>query len=100
MFDVDGSNDLVIENITLWNPSPQLSSNGQSEALRIEGGFRTIVRNATLKGLQDTLLMSGQIYIADSIVEGDTDFIWSNGAVYFDHCEIKAVTKKDYNVQA
>jgi pectin methylesterase-like acyl-CoA thioesterase len=58
------------------------------------------VRNATIRGLQDTLLMSGQIYVADSIVEGDTDFIWGNGAVFFDRCEIKAVTKKGYNVQA
>ncbi len=100
MFGVDGSNDLVIENITLWNPSPQLSTNGQSETLRVEGGFRTVVRNATIKGLQDTLLMSGQIYVANSIIEGDVDFIWGNGVVYFDHTEIKVVSRKGYNVQA
>ena len=100
MFGVDGSNDIVIENITLWNPSPQLSTNGQSETLRVEGGFRTIVRNATIKGLQDTLLMSGQIYVANSIIEGDVDFIWGNGVVYFDHTEIKVVSRKGYNVQA
>jgi pectin methylesterase-like acyl-CoA thioesterase len=100
MFGVDASNDIVIENITLWNPSPQQSTNGQSETLRVEGGARTIVRNATLKGLQDTLLMSGQVYVANSIVEGDVDFIWGNGIVYFDHCEIKDVTRKGYNVQA
>ena len=41
MIGVDGSNDLLIENITLWNPSPQLSTNGQSETLRIEGGIRS-----------------------------------------------------------
>ena len=100
MFGVDGSNDLVIENITLWNPSPQLSTNGQSETLRVEGGARTIVRNATIRGLQDTLLMSGQVYIANSIIEGNVDFIWGNGAVYFDHSEIKVVARKGYNVQA
>ncbi len=100
MFGVDGSNDLTIENITLWNPSPQLSTNGQSETLRVEGGARTIVRNATIRGLQDTLLMSGQVYIANSIIEGNVDFIWGNGAVYFDHSEIKVVARKGYNVQA
>jgi pectin methylesterase-like acyl-CoA thioesterase len=100
MFGVDGSNDLVIENITLWNPSPQLSSNGQSETLRVEGGARTIVRNATIKGTQDTLLMSGQVYVVDSIIEGNVDFVWGNGAVYFDHCELKVVARKGYNVQA
>jgi len=100
MIGVDGSNDLLIENITLWNPSPQLPTDGQSETLRIEGGFRSIVRNATIKGTQDTLLMSGQIYIANSIIEGNVDFVWGNGAVYFDRCEIKVVGRKGYNVQA
>jgi pectin methylesterase-like acyl-CoA thioesterase len=100
MVGVDGSNDFVLENITLWNPSPQLATNGQSEALRVEGGVRTIVRDANLRSLQDTLLLSGQIYVANSLVEGDTDFIWGNGAVYFDRCEIRTVLKKGYNVQA
>jgi pectin methylesterase-like acyl-CoA thioesterase len=100
MIGVDGSNDLLIENITLWNPSPQLPTDGQSETLRIEGGSRSVVRNATIKGTQDTLLMSGQVYIANSIIEGNVDFVWGNGAVYFDHCEIKVVGRKGYNVQA
>ena len=29
--------------------------------------------------------MSGQVYVANSIIEGNVDFIWGNGAVYFDH---------------
>jgi pectin methylesterase-like acyl-CoA thioesterase len=100
MFGIDTSNDIVIENITLWNPSPQLSSNGQSETLRSESSNRIIVRNATIKGLQDTLLLSGQVYIANSLIEGNVDFIWGNGVVYFDRCEIKDVTRKGYTVQA
>jgi len=100
MFGIDTSNDIVIENITLWNPSPQLSTNGQSETLRSEGGNRIIVRNATIRGLQDTLLFSGQVYVADSLIEGNVDYIWGNGVVYFDHCEIKDVNRKGYNVQA
>ena len=100
MFGIDTSNDIVIENITLWNPSPQMSTNGQSETLRSEGGNRIIVRNATVKGLQDTLLLTGQVYIANSTIEGNVDFIWGNGVVYFDHCEIKDVARKGYNVQA
>jgi pectin methylesterase-like acyl-CoA thioesterase len=100
MVGIDMSNDLVIENITLWNPSPQLSSNGQSETLRSEGGNRIILRNANFKGLQDTLLLTGQVYVTNSYVEGNVDFIWGNGVVYFDNCEIKDVGKKGYNVQA
>src|SRR5262245_5496930 len=100
MVGIDMSNDITIENITLWNPSPQLSTNGQSEALRVEQGTRIILRNANFKGLQDTFLLTGQVYVANSYVEGDTDFIWGGGVVYFDHCEIKVVGKKGYNVQA
>ena len=100
MVGVDRATTSTIENITLWNPSPQLSTNGQSEALRVEGGTRMILRNANFKGLQDTLLLTGQVYVADSTIEGDTDFIWGGGVVYFDHCEIKDVAKKGYNVQA
>jgi pectin methylesterase-like acyl-CoA thioesterase len=100
MFGIDTSNDVVIENITLWNPSPQLSSNGQSETLRSEGSSRLILRNASFKGLQDTLLLTGQVYVVNSLIEGDVDFVWGNGVVYFDHCEIKDVSRKGYNVQA
>jgi pectin methylesterase-like acyl-CoA thioesterase len=100
MFGIDTSNDVTIENITIWNPSPQLSTNGQSEALRAEGIMRLTLRNDNFKGLQDTLLLTGQVYIANSYIEGNVDFIWGNGVVYFDHCEIKDVTRKGYNVQA
>ena len=100
MIGVDGSNDLLIENITLWNPSPQLPTDGQSETLRIEGGFPERRAQRDHQGTQDTLLMSGQVYIANSIIEGNVDFVWGNGAVYFDHCEIKVVARKGYNVQA
>ena len=44
--------------------------------------------------------MSGQVYVANSIIEGNVDFVWGNGVVYFDHCEIKVVARKGYNVQA
>jgi pectin methylesterase-like acyl-CoA thioesterase len=100
MFGIDMSNDIVIENITLWNPSPKVSTNGQSETLRAETANRIIVRDATIKGQQDTLLLTGQVYFANSIIEGNTDYIWGNGVVYFDHCEIKNVFQKGYNVQA
>ena len=100
MIGIDSGNDVVIENITIWNPAPQLSTGGQSEALRSEGGQRVILRNANFKGLQDTLLLTGQVYVSNSYIEGDVDFIWGNGVVYLDHCEIKDVSRKGYNVQA
>ena len=67
MFGIDTSNDIVIENITLWNPSAQMSTNGQSETLRSEGGNRIIVRNATVKGLQHTILDTGHVGHAQPI---------------------------------
>ena len=100
MLGADGANDLTIENITLWNPSPQLSTNGQSETLRSEGGQRLILRNADFKGLQDTLLITGTAYAVDSYIEGNVDFIWGNGVVFFERCEIRDVVRKGYMVQA
>jgi pectin methylesterase-like acyl-CoA thioesterase len=98
MVEVERSNDLVIENLTLHNLTPQGGS--QAEALRIEPGDRAILRDADLISLQDTILISGRAYVTNCFIEGNTDFIWGKGVVYFDKCEIKAVVKKGYNVQA
>jgi pectin methylesterase-like acyl-CoA thioesterase len=98
MVEVEKSNDLTIENLTLHNLTPQGGS--QAEAIRIEPGDRAILRDADVLSLQDTILISGRAYVTNCYVEGNTDFIWGKGTVYFDKCEIKAVGKKGYNVQA
>jgi len=103
MVEIESSNNLVIENITLHNTAPQAVSGGsgyQAEALRIDPGDQVIVRDANIMSLQDTVLLTGRIYVANSYIEGNVDFVWGKGAVYFDHCELKTVGRAGYNVQA
>lgn len=98
MVNAEKSDDLVIESITLYNTTPEGGS--QAEALRVEPGERVILRDATFLSLQDTLLLSGHVYVTGCYVEGNVDFIWGKGTVYFEDCEIKTVGRRGYNVQA
>ena len=98
MVEVESSNGLVVENLTLHNVTPQNGS--QAEALRVEPGDQVILRNADFISLQDTLLLTGRVYVQNSYIEGNVDYIWGKGTVYFDHCEIKTVGRPGYNVQA
>ena len=90
------ADDFVLENMTLSNTTPYGGS--QAEALRVRGD-RCVLRNDDFRSFQDTLLLSGSVYATNCYVEGDVDFIWGQGGVFFDHCEIKAV-HNGYYVQA
>jgi hypothetical protein len=90
------ANDFRLENLTLSNTTPYRGS--QAEALRINGD-RCVLRNADFCSFQDTLLLSGRVYATNCCVEGDVDFIWGQGVVFCDRCEIRAV-HSGYYVQA
>lgn len=98
MVDAEGTTGLVIENLTLHNTTPQGGS--QAEALRIEPGDQAILRNADFISLQDTLLLSGRVYVTGSYVEGNVDFIWGKGTAYFENSEIKTVGRAGFLVQS
>jgi pectin methylesterase-like acyl-CoA thioesterase len=82
------ADDFTLENLTLRNTTPYHGS--QAEALRVNGR-RCILRNDDFYSFQDTLMLSGSVYLTNCYVEGDVDFIWGQGSVFFDQCEIKAV---------
>jgi pectin methylesterase-like acyl-CoA thioesterase len=94
----DSSKGLVIENLTIKNLTPQGGS--QAEALRLQSCDQCVVRSADIISLQDTLLWSGRIYATDCYIAGNVDFIWGNGAVYFNKCEIKTIGRAGYIVQS
>lgn len=98
LFSAESANDLVIDNLTLKNLTPQDGS--QAEALRIDPGQRVIVRNADVSSLQDTMLLTGLVYVENCTIEGNVDFIWGKGAAYFERCELRTVGRAGYNVQA
>jgi hypothetical protein len=82
------ANDFVAENLTMHNTTPYRGS--QAEALRVNGD-KCILRNCDFLSFQDTVLLSGRVYVTNCYVEGDVDFIWGQGTAFFEQCEIKAV---------
>jgi pectin methylesterase-like acyl-CoA thioesterase len=91
-------NDVAFENLTISNSTPYGGS--QAEALRVSGQ-RFIFNNGDLASYQDTFLINNagnDAYIYNSHIQGDTDFIWDDGAVVFQNCEIEAM-HPGYNCQ-
>jgi pectin methylesterase-like acyl-CoA thioesterase len=85
----DGTDGLVIENVTIQNLTPQGGS--QAEALRIQSCDKCIVRNSDIWSLQDTLLWSGRIYAENDLIVGNVDYVWGTGVAYFNQCELRTV---------
>ncbi len=77
-----------LENITLHNTTPKGGS--QAEAIRARAD-RVVFDHCDFKSFQDTLQVDGRVYVHDCYIEGDVDFIWGSGTVYFDRCNILAV---------
>jgi pectin methylesterase-like acyl-CoA thioesterase len=83
------ANDFTLETLTIFNSTPQGGS--QAEAFVCDG-LRVLLNRVTLRSRQDTLLCNtGSTFIADSYIEGNTDFIWGTAAAYFHRCELKAL---------
>lgn len=95
---IDNSANLVIDNLTIQNSTPQGGS--QAEALRLQNCDKCTVRNADIISLQDTLLWSGRVYAENCYVAGNVDFVWGTGAAYFKGCEIRTVGRAGAIVQA
>jgi pectin methylesterase-like acyl-CoA thioesterase len=63
---------------------------GQTEVVDVEG-TRAIFYNMELDSYQDTFLIhyTGKlVYFRDSLIQGQTDFNWSYGTVYYTNCQI------------
>jgi pectin methylesterase-like acyl-CoA thioesterase len=86
-FGVD-ADDFHLENLTLHNTTPK--GGKQAEALRVDGQ-RCIIDNVDFASFQDTLKLSGTVFISNCYIEGDVDFIWGYGTCYFTNCEIRTV---------
>ncbi len=95
VFGVDAP-DFTLENVTVWNTTPHLGS--QAEAFR-GNGKRILLNRVTLRSYQDTLLLQGTGFVTDSYIEGDVDFMWGTGAVFFRNSELKALTSGGYYTQ-
>jgi pectin methylesterase-like acyl-CoA thioesterase len=83
--DADG---FRLENLTLHNTTPKGGS--QAETIRVRAD-RVVFDRCDFKSFQDTLRLDGRVYVRECYIEGDVDFIWGGGTVYFDRCDIRAV---------
>jgi pectin methylesterase-like acyl-CoA thioesterase len=95
---IDNSTGLIIEDLTISNLTPLGGS--QAEALRLSGCTRCVIRDSNIFSQQDTVQLSGVIYVNNSLIAGNVDFMWGNGVVYFNNCELRTVSRVGYNVQA
>jgi autotransporter-associated beta strand protein len=92
--------DLALVNLTLTNSTPKGGS--QAEALRTDGK-RIILLDVRLASFQDTILMNNVgdlVYIRDSLIQGDTDFIWGGSTSFITNCEIRTLTSGTQVTQA
>jgi len=103
-FGVDAP-DFTLENITVQNTTTRFNSENrtrQSEAFR-GNNDRILINRVNLKSFQDTLLLQSQTnqggFVNESYIEGDIDFLWGTGAVYFRNSELKMVNSNAYYTQ-
>jgi pectin methylesterase-like acyl-CoA thioesterase len=99
VFGVDAA-DFTLENITIRNTTPKGGS--QAEAFRGNNN-RIVLNKVSLYSFQDTLLLQSQSnqggFVTDSYIEGDVDFVWGAGTVFFQNTELKMLSSGAYFTQ-
>jgi pectin methylesterase-like acyl-CoA thioesterase len=83
-------------NMTYHNLTPDGGT--QAETIK-HSGQQSIVKNCKFMSYQDTVCLNGQMYLKDCYLEGDTDYIWGTGTVYFDKCEMRSLRAQSYITQ-
>ncbi len=95
-------NDIAVENMTITNRSGKI--NIQAEALMLESNIRRFIcNNAEIDSYQDTILGNtgaSQGYFKNSLIQGDTDFIWGAMNAYFTNCQINCLSVQSHVTQA
>lgn len=102
------AHDFTAENITFENSAGPGNFAGQALAIYISAD-RVRFRNCSFKGYQDTIYtgnpreagvlsdtgMEHRQYFEDCYIEGDVDFIFGNGTVVFQNCEIYSMDRHE-----
>lgn len=85
------ANNIALDNLTVTNSTQQDFS--QAEALMVESGAaQIVVNNCNVDSYQDTILANistSKAYFNNSLIQGDVDFIWGGGNLFFTNCEIR-----------
>lgn len=97
------ADDFTAANITFRNPHqnireiPGENKRSQATALQLTGD-RLAFYNCRFEGNQDTFYGrgTGRVYVRDSFVEGNVDFIYGSSVMVFDRCEIFSNQHESY----
>ena len=89
------ADDFTLENITLRNTTP--AGGSQAEAFR-GNALRTTLTRVILKSVQDTTRVQGTVFVTNSYIEGDVDFTWGVGAVFFQQSQLHALRSGYYSM--
>jgi pectin methylesterase-like acyl-CoA thioesterase len=82
------ANDFTLEDLTLLNSTPFGGS--QAESFR-GNGDRITLNRVSLLSFQDTIRIQGLGYVTNSFIQGDVDFTWGVGTVFWTHDELKSM---------
>ena len=94
------STDVALENFTIHNTTKKGGSQAEAVIFKEVRGqgeqnrSQTILAHLNLKSYQDTLQITGKAYVEDVYIEGDTDFMWGDGPVYFLRCTLKTLNNR------
>lgn len=98
LLEVEGSGNLVLENLTLKNTFTRKGFTGsgtQCEALGFDSKDGTVAAyNCSFLSHQDTVRTIGKAWFYGCYIEGDVDFIWCEAqskVALYEECKIKAV---------
>lgn len=82
------ANDFTLADLTLLNTTPFGGS--QAEAFR-GNADRITLNRVDLLSFQDTIRLQGLGYVTNSYIQGDVDFTWGVGTVFWTHDELKSM---------
>jgi pectin methylesterase-like acyl-CoA thioesterase len=82
------ADDFTLEDLTLLNTTPFGGS--QAEAFR-GNADRITLNRVNLLSFQDTIRIQGLGYVTNSYIQGDVDFTWGVGTVFWTHDELKSM---------
>jgi pectin methylesterase-like acyl-CoA thioesterase len=91
---IDGSPDFVMDNLTVQNLTAKGGSQAEAVVTR-PGSPRCIFNKLRLLSFQDTNLIA-DVFVKDCDVEGDVDFMWGGGTVFYQNCGLRAMNSGYY----
>ncbi|GAB2885747.1 hypothetical protein GCM10027046_12710 [Uliginosibacterium flavum] len=93
VFLIDGTTDeLTLDNLTFKNTRLRTGGGDQAETILFNSDGRLVAKNSNFLSEQDTLQLKGYSWFYNSLVAGNTDFIWGYiKAAVFENSEIRTV---------